>query len=61
MTATQLALAWCYSRWFIASTIIGATTMTQLEENIDAFDVKLDDSVIASINRIHAEIMNPGQ
>lgn len=61
MTPTQLALAWCYSRWFIASTIIGATTMTQLEENIDAFDVKLDDSVIAGIDRIHAEIMNPGQ
>ena len=61
MTPTQLALAWCYSRWFIASTIIGATTMTQLEENIDAFDVKLDDSVIARIDRIHAEIMNPGQ
>ena len=61
MTATQLALAWCYSRWFVASTIIGATTMTQLEENIDAFDVKLDDSVIAAVNRIHTEIMNPGQ
>lgn len=61
MTPTQLALAWCYSRWFIASTIIGATTMTQLEENIDALDGKLDDSVIAGIDRIHAEIMNPGQ
>ena len=61
MTATQLALAWCYSRWFIASTIIGATTMQQLEENIDAFDVKLSSEVIAAVNQIHAEITNPGQ
>ena len=26
MTPAQMALAWCYSRWFVASTIIGATT-----------------------------------
>ena len=61
MTPTQLALAWCYSRWFIASTIIGATTMLQLEENIDAFDLKLSENVIAGINKIHSDIMNPGQ
>ncbi|EFJ49001.1 hypothetical protein VOLCADRAFT_80874 [Volvox carteri f. nagariensis] len=31
LTATELALAWCKSRWFVASTIIGATTMQQLK------------------------------
>lgn len=31
LTPTQLALAWCKSRWFVASTIIGATTMKQLK------------------------------
>ncbi len=31
LTPTQLALAWCKSRWFVASTIIGATTMDQLK------------------------------
>jgi aryl-alcohol dehydrogenase-like predicted oxidoreductase len=61
MTPTQLALAWCYSRWFVASTIIGATNMIQLEENIDAFDLKLSDEVVAAVNLIHAEITNPGQ
>jgi aryl-alcohol dehydrogenase-like predicted oxidoreductase len=61
MTPTQLALAWCYSRWFVASTIIGATNMIQLEENIDAFDLKLSDDVVAAVNLIHAEITNPGQ
>jgi aryl-alcohol dehydrogenase-like predicted oxidoreductase len=60
LTPTELALAWCYSRWFIASTIIGATTMAQLKENIDAFSVKLSEDVIKGVNAIHAEITNPG-
>ncbi|HTD06611.1 aldo/keto reductase [Undibacterium sp.] len=61
LTPAQLALAWCYSRWFVASTIIGATNLAQLKENIDAFDVKLSDEVISAINVIHAETNNPAQ
>ncbi|GAA4028110.1 aldo/keto reductase [Actimicrobium antarcticum] len=61
MTPTALALAWCYSRWFVASTIIGATSVAQLKENIDAYSVVLQDDVIAAINVIHAEMTNPGQ
>jgi aryl-alcohol dehydrogenase-like predicted oxidoreductase len=61
MTPTQLALAWCYSRWFVASTIIGATSLAQLKENIDAFEVRLSEEVIDRINQIHASLPNPGQ
>ena len=61
LTPTQLALAWCYSRWFVASTIIGATTLAQLKENIDAYDIKLPLDVIDQVNAIHARITNPGQ
>ena len=61
MTPTQLALAWCYSRWFVASTIIGATTLAQLKENIDAYEVKLSPEVVEAVNAIHARITNPGQ
>ncbi|MFZ6844593.1 aldo/keto reductase [Undibacterium sp. RuTC16W] len=61
LTPTQLALTWCYSRWFVASTIIGATNLTQLKENIDAFDIHLSDELIAGVNAIHAELCNPGQ
>lgn len=61
LTPTELALAWCYSRWFVASTIIGATTLAQLKENIDAFDVKLSPEVVEAVNAIHARITNPGQ
>jgi aryl-alcohol dehydrogenase-like predicted oxidoreductase len=61
LTPAALALAWCYSRWFVASTIIGATSLAQLKENIDAHTVVLSDEVIAAINVIHKEITNPGQ
>jgi aryl-alcohol dehydrogenase-like predicted oxidoreductase len=58
---TKMALAWCYSRWFVASTIIGATNLAQLKENIDAFSITLPDHIIRSINVIHATLPNPGQ
>lgn len=60
-TPSQLALAWCYSRWFVTSTIIGATNLQQLEENIRATEVKLNDEVITAINAIHATSANPAQ
>lgn len=61
LTPTQLALAWCYSRWFVASTIIGATNMAQLKENIDALSITLSDEIVSGINAIHSDITNPGQ
>ena len=56
MTPAQMALAWSYSRWFVASTIIGATTLEQLKENIDAVDVKLPAEIIEAIDAIHARL-----
>jgi aryl-alcohol dehydrogenase-like predicted oxidoreductase len=61
MTPATLALAWCYSRWFVASTIIGATNLAQLRENIDAASVTLSQEVIDAVNAIHARYTNPGQ
>lgn len=61
LTPTQMALAWCYSRWFVGSTIIGATTLAQLKENIDAYQVTLPRHVLEGIDAIHASITNPGQ
>lgn len=61
ITPAQMALAWCYSRRFIASTIIGATTLAQLQENIDALPTHLSEQIIEGINAIHREMMNPAQ
>ncbi|WP_420993826.1 aldo/keto reductase [Cupriavidus sp. 30B13] len=61
ISPAALALAWSYSRWFAASTIIGATSLEQLREDIDAWQVRLPEDVTAAIERIHAEIHNPAQ
>jgi len=61
MLPAQMALAWCYHRWNVASTIIGATTLQQLNENIDAERIALSDEVLAAIDAIHAKYTNPGQ
>lgn len=37
LTPSQLALAWQRTRWYIDSVIIGATSMEQLEDNIQPF------------------------
>ncbi len=61
LTPAQMALAWCYSRWFVGSTIIGATNLAQLKENIDAADLVLSPEIVAGIDAIHAKYTNPGQ
>ena len=61
MTPAQLALAWCYSRWFIDATIIGSTTLEQLQENINTLSIDLSDEIIKAVNAIHDEITNPAQ
>jgi len=59
LTPSQLALAWCYRRWCVASTIIGATSMAQLEENLGAWDVRLSEEVLAAVDAIHLRYTNP--
>jgi aryl-alcohol dehydrogenase-like predicted oxidoreductase len=59
LTPTQLALSFVMHRWFVSSTIIGATTMQQLQENIAAYQTKLSDTVLAEIEQIHLTMMNP--
>ena len=61
MSPAQMALAWCYSRWFVGSTIIGATSLAQLKENIDAEALTLPDEVVSAIDEIHSRYTNPGQ
>ena len=55
MEPATLALAFCLTRPFMASVIIGATTAEQLETNLAAADVALPDEVLAGIDRIRRE------
>jgi len=59
LTPTQLALAFVRSRWFVKSTILGATTIPQLKENLDSLEVTLSPEVLAKVDAIHARFPNP--
>ncbi|MFO8146644.1 MAG: aldo/keto reductase [Gillisia sp.] len=59
ITPVQLALGFIDSQPFVTSTIIGATTMDQLSENIDGFEVELSEEILKEINEIHEAIPNP--
>jgi aryl-alcohol dehydrogenase-like predicted oxidoreductase len=59
MTPTRLALGFVNSRPFVTSNIIGATTITQLEENIDSINVEITPELEEEINRIHQLCKNP--
>lgn len=59
ITPAQLALAWCYRRWSVASTIIGATTLAQLDENLSAWGIDLAPEVLDKIDAIHLRHPNP--
>lgn len=52
LTPAQLALSWCAQVDGVSSTIIGATTISQLKENIAAFENSLSDSVLSDIDSI---------
>lgn len=59
LTPAQLALAFVYSRRFVASTIIGATTLEQLEENIGAYDVVLSEELERELTEVRLRYFNP--
>lgn len=59
LTPVQLALAFVRSRWFVTSTIIGTSTMNQLQENLSSVEIELDSEVLAQIDQIHARYPNP--
>ena len=59
VSLAQMALAFVNSRPFVTSTIIGATSMKQLEENIDSINLELSDEVLQGIEAIHNETPNP--
>lgn len=59
LTPAQLALGFAYGRWCVGSTIIGATTMAQLQENVAASEITLSPDILADIERIHLQFPNP--
>lgn len=52
ISMSQLALAWCLRRTPITSTIMGATSITQVEENVHASGIKLSEEIQERIEMI---------
>jgi len=59
LTPAQMALAFVTSRHFTTSTIIGATTLEQLKENLSSDEVKLSAQVLEEIELIASNNPNP--
>jgi len=59
LTLTQLSLAFIEQQPFVTSTIIGATTMDQLKENIETINVTLSEEILQAIDGVQAKIPDP--
>ncbi len=59
LTLTQMAIAFVNQQKLVSSTIIGATTLEQLQENINAFETNLSPEILAEIEKIQELIPNP--
>lgn len=59
LTPTQLALAFCYTKWQVASTLIGVTSVAQLDEDLDAWGTTLSPELLQQIDAIRWQVRDP--
>jgi len=59
ISPVTLAIAWSKQHDFVASTIIGARKVEQLDDSFDALDLVLNDDTLKEIEKIQADILYP--
>ncbi|MCU4677091.1 aldo/keto reductase [Catenovulum sp. 2E275] len=59
ITSSQLALAWCKQVDGVTSTIIGATSMAQLKEDIAAFEIELSEEALTQVSDVLRDFPAP--
>jgi len=59
LTLAEMALAFVQHQSFVTSTIVGATSLEQLKENIDSHNIVLSEAILKEINVIQELIPNP--
>lgn len=59
LSLVELALGYVASRWFVGSSIIGATSMEQLKEDIAAASLELDEDTLKAIRELQGRYPNP--
>ncbi len=58
-TLASMALSFVMHRWFVASTLVGATRLEQLAENLAAWEQPLPAEMLREIEMLHLRHMNP--
>lgn len=61
LTPTQMALAFCYRSWRVASTIIGVTSVAHLDAAVDAWSVALSPDLLAQMDTLRWKYRDPAQ
>ena len=61
LTPSQLALAFCYRNPKVASTLIGVTSLAQLDQCLDAWDTPLSPELLKAIDAIRWGVRDPAQ
>jgi aryl-alcohol dehydrogenase-like predicted oxidoreductase len=59
LSLAQMSLAFVRQKDFVTATIIGATNLEQLSENIGSLNVTLSEEMLSEINAIHERMPNP--
>lgn len=59
MSVTTLAVAWSMRHDFVASSIIGATSVKQLDDSLAALDVALDEEIMKACDGVHEAVLYP--
>jgi aryl-alcohol dehydrogenase-like predicted oxidoreductase len=59
LTLAEMALAFVHQQSLVTSTIIGATNLRQLEQDINSIDITLSETVLKAIEKVHNQIPDP--
>jgi aryl-alcohol dehydrogenase-like predicted oxidoreductase len=59
LSPVAMALAFVRQRWFVTSTIIGATTLEQLKENLASVNIILAEEILDEIDAVHTRYPSP--
>ena len=59
VSLVQLALGYVKSRWHVGATILGATSLAQLEQNFAAAKIELDAATLEAIAAVQIQYPNP--
>ncbi|WP_374381624.1 aldo/keto reductase [Dongia sp.] len=58
VTVSQVALAWVLARPGVASPILGARTLAQLDDNLGALDIKLTSEMVQKLDALSTPTLN---